>query len=137
MADRVRWVSICPEVGAGLSTPRPAMDLFQTGQGVRIRTVLGGHDHTDAMTAFGHNAVEHLMEQGVCGVVFKSRSPSCGIGDARLHDGPTETTDGLMVRVVREALPTLPMVRDEDLLTPESIERFMGEARLFAKSGWG
>lgn len=131
MTSQVRWISICPEVGAGLSTPRPAMDLFQTPQGVRMRTRTGAHDHTDAITAFAERAVAHLVAQEVCGMVFKSRSPSCGIGDARLHDGPSATTDGLMVRAVREALPSLPIARDEDLLTPLSRARFIERARLY------
>jgi uncharacterized protein YbbK (DUF523 family) len=133
MTKEVRWISLCPEVGSGLSTPRPAMDLFQTTEGIRMRTRSGDQDHTDAITAFGHRAIAHLVEQGVCGVVFKSRSPSCGIGDARLHDGSSPTTDGLMVRAVREVLPRLPLVRDEDLLTPEARVRFMERARLYGQ----
>ncbi len=32
-----RFRSLCPEMGAGLATPRPAMHLVDTGQGVRLR----------------------------------------------------------------------------------------------------
>ena len=53
-------------------------------------------------------AVARLEREGACGMIFKSRSPSCGIGDAQLHDGASETTDGLMVRAVRAALPPIP-----------------------------
>ena len=47
--EQVRWISICPEVGAGLSTPRPPMDLYQTRIGVRMRTLDGAHDVTEAL----------------------------------------------------------------------------------------
>jgi uncharacterized protein YbbK (DUF523 family) len=33
------WVSVCPEVEAGFGTPREAMRLEETAEGVRLRTV--------------------------------------------------------------------------------------------------
>ena len=128
LAGRVRWVSMCPEVGSGLGTPRPPMDLFQTRLGVRLRTLDGAHDYTDAMSEFAVKGVALLVSEGACGMVFKSRSPSCGVGDARLHHGATEQTDGLMVRAVRAALPGLPLVRDEELMTSGAQERFLAQA---------
>ena len=129
--EQVRWISICPEVGAGLSTPRPPMDLYQTRLGVRMRTLDGAHDVTEALEDFARRAVARLEREGACGMIFKSRSPSCGIGDAQLHDGASETTDGLMVRAVRAALPELPIARDEDLLTQETRDLFLAEARRY------
>ena len=125
---QVRWISICPEVGAGLSTPRPPMDLYQTRIGVRMRTLDGARDVTEALESFARRAITRRVREGACGMIFKSRSPSCGIGDAQLHDGAAETTDGLMVRAVRAALPELPIARDEALLTLEARALFVARA---------
>ena len=40
----VEWVPVCPEVEAGLGTPREAMRLVRTQDGIRLLTVKTARD---------------------------------------------------------------------------------------------
>ena len=78
----------CPEVGIGLGVPRPKIRLEAGSGGVRL-VGAGGRDLTARMTAYAEAASDRFGEAGVAGLVLKSRSPSCGLGDAKLHHGGT------------------------------------------------
>ena len=66
----VDWVAYCPEVSAGLGTPREPIRLTVDG---RLVNRSGTADHTDAITALP------LPPEDLDGYVFKAKSPSCGI----------------------------------------------------------
>lgn len=78
---------VCPEVGAGMTVPRPAVQLVSTAGHVRA---LGRDDSsldvTDALLSYCHNSLEDLSSRNICGYLFKSRSPSCGINSTPLFD---------------------------------------------------
>jgi uncharacterized protein YbbK (DUF523 family) len=113
-------VSVCPEVGSGMSVPRPPVELVVRGAATGIESVAlierdSGRDHTASMTAF---AVARLRELApLDGFVGKSGSPSCGRQGVALHataGAPSRaplatvpTGAGLFVRHVRRALPGL------------------------------
>jgi uncharacterized protein YbbK (DUF523 family) len=48
----VEWVSVCPEVEAGLGTPREAMRLVRTQDGVRLLTVKTARDLTATLDEY-------------------------------------------------------------------------------------
>src|SRR6185503_19048606 len=45
----VEWVPVCPEVEAGLGTPREAMRLVGDPRHPRLVTIRSGTDHTQAL----------------------------------------------------------------------------------------
>ena len=45
----VEWVPVCPEVEAGLGTPREAMRLVGNAQRPRLVTIKSGKDRTKAL----------------------------------------------------------------------------------------
>ena len=47
----VEWVPVCPEVEAGLGTPREAMRLVGDPQRPRLLTIKDATDHTKALVA--------------------------------------------------------------------------------------
>ena len=53
LASEVELVPICPEVGAGMSVPRPPIQLVERAFGIREVELVSGHDdvHT-AMRSF-------------------------------------------------------------------------------------
>jgi uncharacterized protein YbbK (DUF523 family) len=85
LSDHVDLVPVCPEVGIGLGVPRDPIRLERQGDDVRLRQPSTGRDLTDAMDGFGDGFLARLGS--VDGFVLKSRSPSCGIGDVKLHGG--------------------------------------------------
>ena len=86
----VEWVPVCPEVEVGMGTPREAIDLIESDDGVpagqaRVR-LLGAESRTDwtgRMTTWSAERV--LMCADLDGYVLKSDSPSCGLQDVRVH----------------------------------------------------
>ncbi|GAA3469787.1 YbgA family protein [Nonomuraea roseola] len=134
----VDWVRICPEMEAGLGTPRETLRLESSAAGPRLMTRKTRLDLTDRMTAL---ATERAAGLDVDGYVFKAKSPSCGI-----HGIPSTGGDrrnrGVFAGVVMDAHPLLP-VEDEgrlhDALIRETfVERIFAHARLrtlFA-AGW-
>ncbi len=83
LARRLELVPVCPEVEAGLGIPRPPVQLCETdGQ----RRLLGRDqpdlDVTTPLQRFCRQAAPRLA--GLDGFIFKSRSPSCGLGTTPL-----------------------------------------------------
>jgi uncharacterized protein YbbK (DUF523 family) len=77
-------VPVCPETGAGLGIPRPAVELRGgTGEEVlagRARAVVAatGEDRTAEFRYGAELALEAVRRFGVTVAVLKERSPSCG-----------------------------------------------------------
>jgi uncharacterized protein YbgA (DUF1722 family)/uncharacterized protein YbbK (DUF523 family) len=80
---------LCPEVGAGLGTPRPALHLVETTSGIRLRPSHARHhdSHTDftaAMAGFVERSLP--VEVPWRGFVLMAKSPSCGMERVRVYD---------------------------------------------------
>ena len=88
--DEGRVVSVCPEVAAGLGTPRAAAESVR-GDGVRVLAgaaavmTSDGRDVTAAFMAGAEHAVAMAEEFHIRVAVLKTRSPSCGTGE--IYDG--------------------------------------------------
>ena len=82
----VEWVPVCPEVEAGLGTPREAMRLVGDPQHPRLVTIKSGTDHTRALETMTTNRIEELKNLDLSGYVFKKGSPSCGIERVRIYN---------------------------------------------------
>jgi uncharacterized protein YbbK (DUF523 family)/uncharacterized protein YbgA (DUF1722 family) len=110
----VQWVPVCPEVEIGLGTPRPRIDLTRTGTSLRL--IQEGQDITSRMEAYTRTRLSEsdlaaTPIGSLCGYLFKSRSPSCGIGDVRVveRDGAQRNDGfGLFARAFRDRNPSVP-----------------------------
>ena len=127
-----RLVPECPEVGIGLGVPRPKIRLEAAPGGVRL---LGSRDEdlTPAMDAYAKEAARRFGESGVVGIVLKSRSPSCGLADAKLHRAGAVVArngEGVFARSLARALPDPPRIRETDLEDPARRDHWL--ARVFA-----
>ena len=118
---------VCPEVEIGLAVPRPPLHLVDDGE--RLRMV--GRDDpsidvSDAMYRFC--ADRALQLHGICGYVFKSRSPSCGLRDIPVSQRG-EIVDanhaGLFAEAIRRHYPRLPVADETELLSPEQRQAFI------------
>ena len=56
----VEWVPVCPEVEAGLGTPREAMRLVGNPHRPRLMTITSKRDHTEAMDTVIEKGLESL-----------------------------------------------------------------------------
>ncbi|MGD9374596.1 MAG: DUF523 domain-containing protein, partial [Anaerolineae bacterium] len=80
------WVSVCPEVEMGLSTPRESMRLVGDVEDPRLIAPKSGTDYTDRMKAWAQKRVEELASAGLHGFVFKKDSPSSGLFRVKVYN---------------------------------------------------
>jgi uncharacterized protein YbgA (DUF1722 family)/uncharacterized protein YbbK (DUF523 family) len=73
------WVPTCPEVEIGMGIPREAVQLTGNSKTPRMVGNQTGTDWTARMNRYSKKRSAELAKMGVCGYIFKSRSPSCGI----------------------------------------------------------
>ena len=78
--EHLTFIPICPEVEAGLSTPREPIDLFLEEDGAGKIRALGKTTGSDFAPRLGAWCAQHLTELEKAipdGFILKSRSPSC------------------------------------------------------------
>lgn len=123
LARRARIVPVCPEVELGLGTPRPTLQLTRIDGAVRLIET-GGRDLTAAMAQYAAARLEELAAEDFDGYVFKARSPSCAVRDARIIESADGATAGagLFAAALVARDPSLP-VEDEVRLSSPAAQR--------------
>lgn len=124
----VEWVPVCPEVEAGLGTPREAVRLIGDPRRPRLVTIKSGIDHTGALETMTERRVEELRALDLSGYVFKKDSPSCGVERVRIynqHGMPSRNGIGLFARAFVERLPLIPVEEEGRLCDPPLRENFI------------
>ena len=137
LGQYVEWVPVCPEVEAGLGTPREAMRLIGDPQHPRLVTSKSGTDHTSAVEKMTENRIKELKELDLSGYVFKKGSPSCGIERVRVYDEqgmPNRSGVGLFARVFIEQFPLIPVEEEGRLCDAPLRENFI--ERVFCYRRW-
>lgn len=132
LAHHYELLPICPEVGAGLGVPRPPVQLVLRDGVIRALGVADERfDVTRPLIEYGQRMVAE--ELGLCGYVFKSRSPSCGLGSApiRAGDGSITHGHGLFARQLVEALPGLPVIDEEQLAQAPLRQQFLRQVEAY------
>ncbi|HZO58057.1 MAG TPA: DUF523 and DUF1722 domain-containing protein [Solirubrobacterales bacterium] len=99
---------ICPELEIGLGVPRDPVRLVRSGAGARMVQPSTGRDLTRAMETFSRDYLDTVADAD--GFILKSRSPSCGIRNAkRFHseaeDAGHDSGPGLFTARVLERFP--------------------------------
>ncbi len=137
LKDFMEMTPFCPEA-AVLGTPRESMRFVRGKTGaVRLLGNATGTDHTEALERCIDGMVAAMAPLGLCGFVFKAKSPSCGIERVKIYTEagmPADGTDGLFARAVKRAYPHLPVEDEKRLLDPWLRENFM--IRIFAYERW-
>jgi len=135
----VEFVAVCPEVEAGMGTPREPVDLVASDDGVtagaarvRLLGVRSRTDWTETMTMFSATRVRELLEQDLDGYVLKADSPSCGLEYVRVDRIGAVSRDGrgLFAQSLVKAFPDLPIEEERRLSDPAVRQEFI--ARVFA-----
>ena len=133
----VEWIPVCPEVEAGLGTPREAMRLVGSPEQQRLVTIKTQKDHTTLMNRFSSEKVRELKELQLDGYVFKKDSPSCGLHRVRLYNSagmPNSNGIGLFAQTFQRALPSVPTEEEGRLHDASIRENFI--ERVFCFHRW-
>jgi len=131
----VRYVPVCPEVECGFGVPRETMRLMGDPAHPRLVTACSGIDYTKRMEAWAGTRATELEHSGLCGFIFKSNSPSCGLERVKVYDDkgePRTIGAGIFARIFREQFPLIPVEEDSRLHDPVLWEDFIG--RIFPPS---
>lgn len=137
LSDFFRWHPVCPEVGSGMPTPRPAMRLVQTEAGVRLRESQSGADKTEQLGGYCRKLVQDLSKLPLQGFILKSKSPSCGLKRVMIYGeagNKLAAGAGLFAAALQEALPHLPVEEDGRLNDVHLRELFV--ERVYAYGRW-
>jgi uncharacterized protein YbbK (DUF523 family) len=137
LGSHVEWVSVCPEVEAGLGIPREPIRLISSTSSPRVMTVKTSIDHTVTMERFSEQRVRELTALNLSGYVFKKDSPSCGMERVRVynaHGRPVRSGVGVFAQAFMAHFPLVP-VEDEGRLNDPSIRDTFIE-RMFCYRRW-
>jgi uncharacterized protein YbbK (DUF523 family) len=114
----VEYVPVCPEVECGLSVPREPMHLTGNPANPRLIITNSKLDRTDLLQIWARKRVVNLESENLCGFIFKTDSPSCGMEGVRIHNEKrlaVKTGAGIFARILMEHFPLLPVI-DEVLI---------------------
>jgi uncharacterized protein YbgA (DUF1722 family)/uncharacterized protein YbbK (DUF523 family) len=113
------YVSICPEVDVGMGVPRETVALYGTLENPKMITKRSKTDWTKKMNHYTKDRIHELTKENLCGYVFKSKSPSCGIGKVPIYSefGSSRIRygSGMFTSSFIKAFPLVP-VEDEGRL---------------------
>jgi uncharacterized protein YbbK (DUF523 family) len=130
LLPQVELLPLCPEAGAGLGVPRPPVQLLQFDDGLSAR----GRDNpeldiTAALTGFATAQVQQLAAApNVCGHIFKSRSPSCGLASTPIYDRDAQHLhlgSGLYAEIISTHLPWLVFAEETTLDSAAACDNFL------------
>ena len=137
LGEYVDYVPVCPEVECGFPIPRESLRLVGDPQSPRLVTTRTGQDFTDLMVRWARQRVVELEKEGLCGYIFKSRSPSSGMQGVKIYDPngvPSNRGVGVFAMEFLKHFPLLPVVQESSLHDPRVRENFV--ERVFAFRRW-
>ena len=120
------FVPVCPEVECGLPVPRESMRLVGDPEAPRLLTSKTGVDHTQRMLQWAAKRVQELEAEGLCGFIFKSKSPSSGMERVKVYgknNSPRSVGIGMFARAFMKHFPLLPVEEEgrlHDLILREN-----------------
>ena len=137
LADFFDFRPYCPEVAIGLGIPRAPIRLLKTDEGIRVTGVKDPSlDVTGKLESYGRKIAGKLDD--VCGYIFKSRSPSCGMERVKTYheSGMPGKSDGIgeYARAIMLAHPNLPVEEEGRLNDPDLRDNFI--ERVFTRYRW-
>ena len=115
LGNYFEYVPTCPEVDVGMGIPRETVALYGTLDKPRIIGKKTETDWTDKMNKYTKGRINELIDQDLCGYIFKAKSPSCGIGRVNIYSefGSSKVRHGAGV-FARAFIKSLPLVPIED-----------------------
>lgn len=126
------FVPFCPEAIA-FATPRPSIRLVNKEEKITVLSNKSGEDLTQQLQETSYFEANKIGVAKISGIIFKSKSPSCGMGSAKayMENGYADSkTDGLLVTICKEKFPLLPMEEEGRLQDDWLRENFI--MQLFA-----
>ncbi|NWF66758.1 MAG: DUF523 and DUF1722 domain-containing protein [Campylobacterales bacterium] len=130
------FLPICPEHEI-LGTPRESMRLVEVDVGIKAIGNKSQNDYTSLIENEGKKAIDLLNSEKICGYIFKSKSPSCGMERVKVYNGVNSSLNvkkgvGVFSKVIQDNFLYLPMEEEGRLQDDWLRENFL--MQLFAYS---
>jgi uncharacterized protein YbgA (DUF1722 family)/uncharacterized protein YbbK (DUF523 family) len=136
LGNYFEWLPVCPEVEYGLPVPRESMHLIGDPASPRLVTVRTGIDHTEGMKKWAEDKLRQLEKEDLCGFIFKSRSPSSGIGGIKVYTlsgMPSNKGTGIFGGAFMRYFPLIPVIDDGRLHNPNLRENFIEQVLVYKR----
>lgn len=124
----VEYVPVCPESECGLGIPREAMRLEGDPENPRLMTINSRKNITTKMKKWAVKRIMELKKEDLCGFIFKSKSPSCGMEGVKVYNEkgmPVLKGIGMFAREVMDKFPHIPFECEQRLHDPILREKFI------------
>ena len=128
LAKYAELFSFCPE-SIVFGIPRPSVKLVKEDGSIRVKRNCDDIDVTQELKQGVLKELERL--EGASAIIFKARSPSCGLGSTTIFvENEVEHGYGLFAKACKERYPLLLMQEEDKLDDPCLREQFL--TQLFA-----
>ena len=135
LRNDVELIAICPEVAIGMGIPRPPIELSDDVIHPEARQVdQPDKIYTMPLKKFGWQVAEEYVLDGY---IFKSRSPSCGLGSTTVKINgliQQRTVSGIYASSLVTCLPYLPVTEAEALTTGKDCYHFINKCLEYRNS---
>lgn len=120
------YQAFCPEVAAGMGTPRETIRLVGINDEIRaVGTENNDYDVTDLLR--NTSLEQQHWQQNIYGYILKKDSPSCGMERVKVYRKNTPKRDGMGIfaKVLLENFPELPVEEEGRLNDATLRENFV------------
>jgi len=112
-------IPICPEVELlCLPVPRPRLKLVPVNEEVKLLKEDTGEDLTEVLKERSREFLEKVKP--IHGAILKSKSPSCGLKDAKVYkclkcEEEVGRESGVFTKVLVEMFPGIPIITEKGI----------------------
>jgi uncharacterized protein YbgA (DUF1722 family)/uncharacterized protein YbbK (DUF523 family) len=123
------YIPVCPEVEVGMGVPRETVALYGDPEKPSMISKKTQTDWTKPMEKYIKSRINTLSADDLCGYIFKSKSPSCGMarvplysefGSHKVKHGP-----GMFAKAFINSFPLVPTEEEGRLNDPRIRENFI------------
>ena len=137
LANYFEYVSVCPEMEVGMGVPRETVALYGNLEKSRMISKKTKTDWTKPMEYYIKDRISSLEHENLCGYIFKSKSPSCGLGRvpvyAEFGSHRVRHGAGVFAKAFTNKFPLVPTEDEGRLNDPMIRENFIVKVFSFSR----
>ena len=123
------YIPVCPEVEVGMGVPRETVALYGDPEKPSMISKKTQTDWTKPMEKYIKSRINTLSDDDLCGYIFKSKSPSCGMGRVPLYSEfgshKVKHGPGMFANAFINSFPFVPTEDEGRLNDPRIRENFI------------
>lgn len=137
LKDFVEFIPVCPEVAIWLWVPRTPIHKINQDKQLKLLEIWTNRDLTKKIQDFSDDFLQKIWH--IDGAILKSKSPSCGIFDAKIHNWTSglekieNLKAGFFTQAIFKYFPFIPKEDDGRVLNFRLREEFLTKIFLHAR----